>query len=526
MITRRPSFGGGLAWRRLATGLTLLGACVLIGLFGCRDEVAQEVDTNVPPDTYLTGVPAESTISVYYAHLYWYGNDADGEVVGFEYAVADSEPADEDTLTYRYTTKTDSVFRLPVGQSQQVLGHRIYMRAIDNEGAVDPEPAWAFFGAADLVAPTAILTLAEAFDPLTGETMALTDSVNTTLPSDTIPAGWDVRFAWSGYDGDEILDKSGTVKNVGSIVSYQHWLAPRESSPNASDLEDTTRTIDDLESARYQFNVRAIDDAGYAGLDPTFRSFVWNKDPNTLFERGFEPESGDSVAHFFATSTAWEGEREFFSGDTVPLKPGGFTLAPVTIRTSVNGSDPDDVLAAGVTNFEYRTGAGRWSAVPANGEIVVPNRLTTVLQLEARCRDGFGRKDGTPARMVITINQAPRLLDTLAVEGGEPILQYPLPGQVVPLDSLVVWGFRMPLRLRAVDPDTTTTSFGYAYRTTGFLYGEEVTPGAGQIFETQITVPDAWRRVGTYTIGVRVRERAPGDPNPRFVEVGIPFRIE
>jgi len=35
----------------------------------------------------------------------------------------------------------------------QILGHRFYVRAVDNEGKVDPSPAWAYFVAHDFNFP-------------------------------------------------------------------------------------------------------------------------------------------------------------------------------------------------------------------------------------------------------------------------------------------------------------------------------------------------------------------------------------
>ena len=135
--------GGGagfpeLGTRRAVSAVSLAAAILAVLLFGCREEVATDIDRNLAPDTYLTGVPAESTTTVYHLHLFWHGSDTDGKVVGYEYAVTDSLPVDEDSLGYVYTTRTDSIFIFQVGENQQVLGHRFYVRAIDNEGKVDP----------------------------------------------------------------------------------------------------------------------------------------------------------------------------------------------------------------------------------------------------------------------------------------------------------------------------------------------------------------------------------------------------
>lgn len=509
---------GAPPWRRWAFFGCLAAATAAVAVFGCREEIAIEVDTNLPPDTYLTSVPADSATTVYYAHLYWYGNDADGVISAYEFAIADSLPADEDTLTYRRTTRTDSIFALPVGRNQQVLGHRFYVRAIDNEGAVDPEPAWAFFGAVDLVAPTISFTRIRSTDPLSGAS-------EDFASGDTVRAGWDVSFAWRGFDNDRVITPSGDTITVGRVVQYEQWLMPRQASPIPGGLGDTTIAYDDLESGRYQFNVRAVDDAGFAGLDPARVSFVWNLDPVTEFEHDLDPASGDSLPRFWATSRAWEGERAFFAGDTIPLVREAFGVAPVSIRIGVEGYDPDDFLGQGVADFEYRTGAGRWTSLGTSSEVAITGITTNTLQIQARCRDGYMRKDGTPATVQITVNQAPVLLDTLAFAGGEPVLAVPRLEEPVSLEWLVSQFFTLRVRTRAFDPDSTTSTFSYSFRTSGFLYGTEVQPAAGQICEYDVTIPPEWRTPGQYAIGVRVVERGYTDRVNRIVERTMPLRI-
>jgi len=516
-ILSRPGRGGAF-WRRMAGCGVLVGVVLALATFGCREEFAADVDTNLPPDTYLTRAPAESSTTVYYTHLYWYGNDPDGAVVGYEFAISDSLPADEDTLTYRFTTRTDSVFKMPVGRSQQVLGRRFYVRAIDNEGAVDPTPAWAFFGVVDMVAPVARFTRIERWDPIGGARRAFASG-------DTVPAGWNVDFAWTGFDGDQVVDLAGDTITVGRVVMYEHWLSPRQASPIPAALGDTTLGFVDLESGRYRFNVRAVDDAGFAGLDPAAVAFVWNLDPVTYFVRGFDPARGDSFPRVRASSAAWEGEREYFAGDTIPLARVSFGPAPVTIRADVRGYDPDDFLQGGVSDLWYRSGAGRWFPLSEAREIVLTGVTTNTLMLQARCRDAYLRKDGTPATMQVTVNRAPVLLDTLGFEGGQPVLRFPRLEDPISLEWLAGQFFTLRVRTKAWDPDGTTDAFAYSFRSSGFLYGAEVEPGAGNTCTFDLTIPEEWRRPGQYAVGVRIVEKGYVDRVSRVAERTMPFRI-
>ncbi|MCA9759886.1 MAG: hypothetical protein KDA27_29080, partial [Candidatus Eisenbacteria bacterium] len=176
---------------------------ILLGVLGgCREQTELPIDRNAPPETVLTGAPGDSQTAFYTVHLFWSGFDEDGEVVGYEWAVTESLP-DPDTIEYRYTTRTDSVFRFSVPQNSEVLGHRFYVRAIDNEGKQDPTPAFTFFASRNTCAPEVIFTRSVGLSP-TGETVAI-NSTNAFAPTDTIPSGWSAAFSWRGEDCDAVI---------------------------------------------------------------------------------------------------------------------------------------------------------------------------------------------------------------------------------------------------------------------------------------------------------------------------------
>ena len=150
---------------RFATAaLALLLALVV--LYGCRAFDPEPVVVNKPPDTFITGAPAETTGTVFRRHVYWYGNDADGQVVRYIYAITDStvldrtdpsqdeedarfDPADDVTTLeiidgrfVGYTTRTDSIFEFTIDRgaltSKDITFHIV---AVDDLGEIDPEPA-------------------------------------------------------------------------------------------------------------------------------------------------------------------------------------------------------------------------------------------------------------------------------------------------------------------------------------------------------------------------------------------------
>jgi hypothetical protein len=513
---------GQVFMRRASALLTVVGAILVVTMFGCREELGTELDTNLPPDTYITGAPAESTTAFYKVHLYWYGDDADGKVVGYEYVITDSMPADEDTLTYAYTTRTDSLFAFPVEPNQQVVGHRFYVRAIDDMGAEDPNPAITFFGVADLIAPTPVFGLARAYDPDNEANFKDITSTNPIVPADTIRAGWDVEFEWSGYDADSMITEDGRLVVAGEVMGYEYILRGLDTAPIRVDQDDTTAVYDNLNNSVYVFQLRAVDDAGFMGLDPEQRSFVWNYDPNTYF---FDPRGDDLRSRAVVTSDGWNGERVFYEGDTIPLTGEHRTSysksVSVDVRFELWGIDSDDFLGTGLSRFQYRKGVARYERADINPDydpldpqerdyaasILLESQYTTSISLYARCFDGYGQQDGTAARFPLFINRGPRLLDTLDVVDDVPIMQYPNEFEPIPMDSVRSWGNRIPIRLRAWDPDTTTYWFRYQWVISpsgGALYGPESDRING-IYDAWLDLPHDFSMNGD-TLLIRVSE--------------------
>jgi hypothetical protein len=163
-----------------ALGVLLALAAIAGGLGACSEEEA--VLPNQPPQTFLAVEGAELAPTHYRQILSWHGEDADGEVVRYEYQWRldpATPPVDFDTtwvgLAAPFVTATRDTFFLPVPTSgADTLTHRFRVRAVDDKGLADPVPAdlavpvfnraphlWAITSAGDttstLVLPASIL---------------------------------------------------------------------------------------------------------------------------------------------------------------------------------------------------------------------------------------------------------------------------------------------------------------------------------------------------------------------------------
>ncbi len=195
--------------------LILALAAILTVLAGCADKQNITVP-NLAPQTYVALADSVRNPTVYIQTLNWWGDDRDGEVVGFEYRWS-SEPEMPGCglpAEWTFTEETSKVFHLPVTNS--IGTHSLEVRAMDNEGAVDETPA--------------TLSLPVTNNPPVVRIYdrgALPDD-RGALPDTTFPA---LRIRWVGDDpeGDE------------TILRYKLWLdGPEE---NAKILSPVNTTI-------------------------------------------------------------------------------------------------------------------------------------------------------------------------------------------------------------------------------------------------------------------------------------------
>ena len=108
-------------------------------LSSCDTSLDGNLDENLAPNTSLTvdnievdeGSRLSSRVSIS-----WWGDDPDGYVEGYEYAISDTSEGN-----WRFTTQTDSVFILPISAGQEIEDVLFAVRSVDNEGKIDPNPA-------------------------------------------------------------------------------------------------------------------------------------------------------------------------------------------------------------------------------------------------------------------------------------------------------------------------------------------------------------------------------------------------
>ncbi|MBN1503787.1 MAG: hypothetical protein JW952_01860 [Candidatus Eisenbacteria bacterium] len=218
LASRRAGRAAALA------ALSLLVALSFVALAGCSKDLGK-LHPNVSPET---GVFVEGPLDTvrYAVKLYWWGQDSDGEVIGFYYQwTLDGADPVESGWTFTVAKSQDFILPVPNGYALQTF----WVKAVDDKSAEDPSPATQSF-------PVSNSMPSVAFE-------------DDALPDTTLPA---VSFYWRGTDPD----------GDASVAYYVLWLDGQEGAPVIVAGADTTIGPDYITSyGDRTVYVRAVDDA-------------------------------------------------------------------------------------------------------------------------------------------------------------------------------------------------------------------------------------------------------------------------
>lgn len=222
--------------RYTVLSLAILLAALLMIAAGCSTE-SDLGGVRVPnsrPDTDITGQPPSLLEAGFVCQFNWKGYDVDGKIVGFQWKISNNGTdgiSPRDTMTvdpisgavvnpWRYTTANDSTFYVladqpgfpndPPGDPRSFRTHTIFIRAVDDKGAVDPSPAQMSFTSTTLLPECRVEF---------GENLISRNSLNAKSIPRTLNVGW------SGNDEDFELDMPVRARYL--------WVEARE--PDSGD---------------------------------------------------------------------------------------------------------------------------------------------------------------------------------------------------------------------------------------------------------------------------------------------------
>ena len=196
---------------RLILTWILAGALVLAIVSGCAKEENLALP-NTPPETYIAIADSVRNATAYIQEISWWGDDIDGEVIGFEYRWFQdpAEPGCPMDTDWVFTEENSHEFHIPVSQGV-VRTYRAEVRAMDERWAVDPSPA--------------VLTV-----PLNNTPPVVTLKDTGDLPDTTYPAA---LFKWVVEDaeGRETIDV------------FKVWLDGNEDNAQYIDGADSAASL-------------------------------------------------------------------------------------------------------------------------------------------------------------------------------------------------------------------------------------------------------------------------------------------
>jgi hypothetical protein len=116
--------------------ILFLISVLVVTVLSCENTLKGDFNENQLPKTFLTvdKIDREGDFRLSsQINISWWGNDPDGYIVGYEYAINDTSEG-----SWTFTRRTDSTFILPITQGQIQDDVLFKIRAVDNNDARDP----------------------------------------------------------------------------------------------------------------------------------------------------------------------------------------------------------------------------------------------------------------------------------------------------------------------------------------------------------------------------------------------------
>jgi len=242
--------------------------CALVFLGSCDKGKLKD---NEPPHTsisidsiLLSGEDRLNSV----VQVHWWGTDLDGVVEGFEVSL--------DNVNWQFTRSQDSTFLFSITAGNDTVDIDLWIRAIDDDGAVDETPAYLS------------IPLKNTPPEIEFQSALIPDDTSFNL----------VTLAWkaSDLDGFDNLEAIELKINTGEWVSLSKnieiiTIVPDDASLNGTasahlytDSETKNEAIEGLQlNAANEFYIRARDIAGAYSIEDTISDlFVTNKTSDLL----------------------------------------------------------------------------------------------------------------------------------------------------------------------------------------------------------------------------------------------------
>jgi hypothetical protein len=232
---------------------------MLLLLVHCTKKPTDVKIDNQPPETFLVNVPPDSSYIHHARLIFWYGTDADGIVVRYDWAIDDTiynaniAGSGWHSLYMDSTLATQDTIAFEAPLPDTIYTHRFYVRAVDNDGTADPTPAARVFSTSNIPPNTRFVSIP-------------TDSSQRFILEYASGLWRGINFEWAAIDTDMVFPAQFQYLwgDPGSIPGMND---PRWSTPVADESFYFTGQNAPYEEGYHTVYVRAMDDAG--SVDPS-----------------------------------------------------------------------------------------------------------------------------------------------------------------------------------------------------------------------------------------------------------------
>lgn len=364
--------------RGLAPALLALG---LAGGCSTDTEMGGVRVPNAAPDTRVTGQPPTLLEAGYAVEFRWTGSDPDGRIRGYQWKLSNNGTdgiSPQDTLTvdpltgavlhpWRFTASTDSTFLvladLPDFPGDTVdprsyRSHSLFIRAVDDKGAVDPTPAYISF-----TSTTIVPTCRVAFPSLGGnQAFAVPRSMNIGWegqdPDFELRIPTRVRYLWIpavDRSGAPIVSRYQFEQVYAEVLSYDdpRWSQWQRYLPEEEDRVVLIRDQDP--GTHYFFATQVQDTAGAVSVGFGYQQEVAHlvaregqHTPDvTIFETYLPANSSSRVTQTIAggqpLNFSWTANASAYNGKIVSMRHGWDIIDPL------DPNDPGWVVPPGLS---------------------------------------------------------------------------------------------------------------------------------------------------------------------------------
>jgi len=217
--------------------------CAVLLLFSSCFKPTSPERENMPPNTTLANVPKDGDTLFALATLHWDGEDYDGYVVKYQYRYITYHLIIGDSIIKDWEETDKTSLTIAFESSDEINMQKFQVRAVDNDGAVDPTPAEKIFYTRKAIPPSTKISF-----PLENQQFFVID--NTTDWWQGIPLtfkgkdqdGEIVEYAWS-VDGGQWH----WTKDTATYIKPNDFKPPLEGQHTIKVISrDNTNLIDPI----------------------------------------------------------------------------------------------------------------------------------------------------------------------------------------------------------------------------------------------------------------------------------------